>query len=273
MLCQTLRLEREKESMNQAYYVKLDTFEGPLDLLLHLINRYEIDIYDIPMAQITEQYMEYIQTMQQLELNIASEYLVMAATLVAIKSQMLLPTEELPGEADDDYMEDPREELMERLIEYKKYKSAAKQLGEKELDANQIFTRAPLHIGEEQLSKAPVEKGEVSIYDMLDALGKLFERKKWNAPLETKIQRIEIPVEQRMEEIMHVVKRAKNGIAFEELFPVPSRSLIVVSFIAILELMKENRIVCKQKRHFDSLYLYDYEPPITVVTNRERTYE
>lgn len=248
--------------MNQAYHVKLDTFEGPLDLLLHLINRYEIDIYDIPMAQITEQYMEYIQTMQQLELNIASEYLVMAATLIEIKSQMLLPKQELPDQHDD-YMEDPREELMERLIEYKKYKSLAKQLGKKELEANQIFTRPALPIDQDETPRASLNQGEVSIYDMLDALGRLFERKKWDAPLETKVQRVEIPVEQRMEEIMHIVKRAENGIAFEQMFPIPSRSLIVVSFIAILELMKENQIICKQKKHFDSLYLYDYESVIS----------
>ena len=105
--------------MNQAYQVELDAFEGPLDLLLHLINQQEIDIYDIPMAEITKQYMDYIHTMQKLELNIASEYLVMAATLVAIKSQMLLPNQEMIDEIDE-YTEDPREELIGRLIEYRK---------------------------------------------------------------------------------------------------------------------------------------------------------
>src|SRR5690606_30870527 len=102
----------------EAYKVKIDAFEGPLDLLLHLINSYEIDIYDIPVAQITEQYMIYIHTMQKLELDIASEYLVMAATLLAIKSQMLLPNPEI-DEIEDEYEEDPREELVKRLIEYR----------------------------------------------------------------------------------------------------------------------------------------------------------
>src|SRR5699024_3183338 len=100
-----------RKLMNQAYQVKLDTFEGPLDLLLHLINQYEIDIYDIPVATITEQYMHYIHTMQWLELNIASEYLVMASTLLVIKSEMLLPKPEITEEPDE-YEEDPREELM-----------------------------------------------------------------------------------------------------------------------------------------------------------------
>src|SRR5699024_11103072 len=153
--------------------------------------------------------MEYIQTMQQLELNVASEYLVMAATLIEIKSQMLLPKQELPDQHDD-YMEDPREELMERLIVYKKNKSLAKQLGKKELEANPLFTTAASPLDQEETPRASLNQREVSIYDMLDALGRLLERKKWDAPLETKVQRVEFPVEQRMEEIMHVVKRAEN---------------------------------------------------------------
>src|SRR5699024_4982453 len=119
------RFAKGVDKMNQPYKVKLDTFEGPLDLLLHLINQYEIDIYDIPLAEITEQYMEYIHTMTKLELKIASEYLVMAATLIAIKSEMLLPKPDLPDEEIDEYMEDPKEELIKRLVEYRKYKNAA----------------------------------------------------------------------------------------------------------------------------------------------------
>src|SRR5699024_7698136 len=109
--------------MNLSYEVRLPTFEGPLDLLLHLINELEIDIYDIPVAEITDQYLQYIHTMQTIELNIASEYLVMAATLLEMKSSMLLPTTE--PEYVDEYAEDPREQLMLRLIEYKKFKEAA----------------------------------------------------------------------------------------------------------------------------------------------------
>src|SRR5690625_3732718 len=119
--------------MNQAYQVKIDTFEGPLDLLLHLIKKFEIDIYDIPVAEITEQYMNYIQQMKKLELNIASEYLVMAATLLVLKSQMLLPKQELNEEIDD-YEDDPREDLVKRLIKYRQYKEVAYNLEEKELN-------------------------------------------------------------------------------------------------------------------------------------------
>lgn len=246
---------RRGSYMTEGYKVKLDAFEGPLDLLLHLINQYEIDIHDIPVSQITEQYMHYIHTMQHLELNIASEYLVMASTLVAIKSEMLLPKPDLSDEDLDDYMEDPREELKERLIEYKKYKDAASGLKEKERDANQIFTRTPIMF-EEYLKKPPIVQGDISIYDMIGALGKVFQRKKWNAPLETRVQRVEIPIEDRMEEILVKVKSSSQGVPFEDLFTYKTKSHVVVTFMAVLELMKHNQVLCKQKSNFDSLLIH-----------------
>ncbi|WP_226034636.1 segregation/condensation protein A [Aquibacillus saliphilus] len=243
--------------MQQSYKVKVDAFEGPLDLLLHLINEYEIDIYDIPVAQITEQYMVYINTMQELELNVASEYLVMAATLLAIKSQLLLPNQDL--EVDDEgYEEDPREELMKRLIEYRKYKDAAIQLKEKELDANHIYTRPPKAF-KDLSTKKTIVQGDISIYEMIAAMNKVFERKKWDNPLETRIQRSEIPIKKRMEEVLEQVKLHKTGVRFELLFQYPSKSHIVVTFIAILELMKVKEIYCTQEKHFDELMVYDME--------------
>ncbi|TRM12613.1 segregation/condensation protein A [Lentibacillus cibarius] len=241
--------------MDQSYRVKLDTFEGPLDLLLHLVNQYEIDIYDIPVAQITEQYMHYIHTMQQLELNIASEYLVMAATLLEIKSQMLLPKQEIE-DPDEEYMEDPREELMQRLVEYRKYKEAARQLKEKEADSSQTFMRPPTAFLHEKITR-PEQKGDISIYDMLDALKRMTERHKWTEPLETKVKSGDIPLEKRMTEVLNTVKQSRNGIAFEQLFAYPSRSHIVVTFIAILELMKNNEITCRQEKHFGELYVFN----------------
>src|SRR5690625_3948440 len=142
-------------TMQEAYKVKLEQFEGPLDLLLHLIKQYEIDIYDIPVADITKQYMQYIHTFQVLELNIASEYLVMASTLVAIKSQMLLPKQEMTEDVEE-YMEDPRDELMQRLIEYRKYKEAAEKFKKKEEEATHTFTRPPMGFDEILTKKPPV---------------------------------------------------------------------------------------------------------------------
>ncbi|MFD1360601.1 segregation/condensation protein A [Lentibacillus salinarum] len=239
--------------MNQPYKVKIDAFEGPLDLLLHLINQYEIDIYDIPVAQITEQYMDYIHTMQRLELNVASEYLVMASTLLALKSQMLLPKQEIE-ETDEEYMEDPREELMQRLIEYRRYKDAARKLQAKEAEANQTFTRSPVLLN--HADTRPAIKGDTTIYDMIHALGKLFERKKWNEPLETKVTSEEIPIEQRMVEVLKRVKHAADGIVFDQLFDYPSRPHIVATFMALLELMKNNDVTCEQEKHFDHLYVF-----------------
>ncbi|MFZ3577074.1 segregation/condensation protein A [Virgibacillus sp. DJP39] len=243
--------------MNQAYQVKLDTFEGPLDLLLHLIKQYEIDIYDIPVAIITEQYMHYIHTLKQLELNIASEYLVMAATLIALKSQMLLPNEEVEDE-DEEYMEDPRAELMHRLIEYRKYKEAAETLKEKEVESNEIYTREPIlfkHIETNQ----PMLNDDTSIYDMLGALNKLFERKKWSEPLDTKIKKMDIPIEQRMNEVLDTLKLEKQGISFYDLFVYQSRIHIVVTFIAILELMKSKKVYCEQENHLEGLQVFYME--------------
>ena len=244
--------------VNQAYEVKLDVFEGPLDLLLHLINQYEIDIYDIPMAEITKQYLDYIHTMKYLELNIASEYLVMASTLVAIKSQMLLPKQEIVDETDE-YVEDPREELMNRLIEYRKYKQAAEKLKEREEEAIHTYTRPPVVFDELIQDKTTVSKGNVSVYDMINALGKMFQRKKWDQPLDTKVSRAEIPIEQRMKDVLKMVKKSHHGVAFDQLFPYPSKTHIVITFIAILELMKVHEVYCKQKQHFDTLYVFSME--------------
>src|SRR5690625_3389528 len=157
--------------MNQAYQVKIDSFEGPLDLLLHLINEYKIDIYDIPVAEITEQYMNYIHTMKQLELNIASEYLVMAATLLVIKSQTLIPKQKV-NEAIDEYEEDPRQELVQRLIKYRQFKEAAQHLESKEVDANHVYIRSPFIFNDLKMEQ-PVIKGELSIYDMIGAVHKI----------------------------------------------------------------------------------------------------
>ena len=163
------------------YNVKIDAFEGPLDLLLHLIHSLEIDIYDIPMAQITEQYLLYIHTMKKLELDVASEYLVMAATLLAIKSKMLLPKhEEIQDEEDFEMEEDPRDELVDRLIEYKKYKEAAVELKTREEERGQMYTKPPSDLSqfaEEKISGNLVDH-DVSIYDMLGAFHKLLRRKK-----------------------------------------------------------------------------------------------
>lgn len=234
--------------MTQLYEVKVDSFEGPLDLLLHLVNKMEIDIYDIPVAEITEQYMAYIHTMQEIELNVASEYLVMAATLLAMKSATLLPKQhEIDHE--DEYEEDPKEQLIARLIEYRKYKEAAATLKEKELEENQIYTRVPFEFPED-MEKAPVTRGELSIFTMIDAMEQVIKRQTWNRPLQTTIDKMELSIEERMEEVLQLVESTQSYIAFDELFPYGNRTHIVTTFLAILQLLKERKIFCEQKENF-----------------------
>lgn len=245
------------------YSVKIDAFEGPLDLLLHLINRLEIDIYDIPVSQITEQYLLYIKTMNELKLDVASEFLVMAATLLAIKSKMLLPKhEEELNDLDPElnFEEDPRDELVERLIEYRKYKEAAHDLKSLEEERGLMFTRPPSDLSDFAKEKTP-EKTElnVTLYDMLAAFQKLLRRKKLQRPLATKITRQEISIETRMTEIMDELKLIKGRRNFNELFPYPAKEHIVVTFLAILELIKRNEIDVEQSENFGDIYVHAIE--------------
>ncbi len=245
------------------YHVKIDAFEGPLDLLLHLINRLEIDIYDIPVSEITEQYMLYIHTMQELHLDIASEYLVMAATLLSIKSRMLLPKQEedlFDDEFGEEPEEDPRDELMKRLIEYRRFKEAAEDLRTLEEDRSHVYTKAPSDLSEfVSESSAQIDSLNVTIYDVLGAFQKMLRRKKIQKPVQTKIARQEIPIEKRMEEILADLKSRPGRRKFQDLFPSDSKEHLVVTFLAILELMKTHSIVIEQENNFSDIYVMGSE--------------
>jgi len=245
------------------YNVKIDSFEGPLDLLLHLINRLEIDIYDIPVAQITEQYMLYIRTMKELQLDVASEYLVMAATLLAIKSKTLLPKQQeevFDDEMDIEIEEDPRKELMQRLIEYRKYKEAAQDLKALEEERSQFFTKPPSDLSDyQEQSHNQSQALDVSIYDMLGAFQKLMRRKKLQRPLSTKITRQEVPIEKRMEEILVELNKSNERKNFFELFPYHEKEHLVVTFLAVLELMKGNLILIEQENNFADIFVVSNE--------------
>lgn len=238
------------------YEVKLEAFTGPLDLLLHLIHRLEIDIYDIPMAELTAQYIDHIHAMKELELNEASEYLVMAATLLAIKSRMLLPIHE--GEMDDAEFEvegpDPREELVTKLIEYKKYKEAANELKDLEADRAQVFTRPPSDLSgflpDEQLALFDMN---VNVYDMLSAFQKLLRRKQLKRPLSTRVARQEISVKDQMIAVIDSLKLSGGRSSFSELFPYEDKSTIIVTFLSLLELMKRHVVFVEQENNFEDL--------------------
>ncbi|WP_409301470.1 segregation/condensation protein A [Peribacillus sp. SCS-155] len=239
------------------YNIKIDAFEGPMDLLLHLINRLEIDIYDIPMAEITEQYLGYIHAMKELELDVASEYLVMAATLLAIKSKMLLPKHDddlMDNDESMEYEEDPRDELVKNLLEYRKYKNAASELKNLEEERSLIFTRPPSDLAEfmREAEHAKIDLN-VSLFDMLGAFQKLLRRKKLQKPLFTKVTRQEISIEKRMNEILEDIKMFKGRRSFFDLFPQNDKEHMVVTFLAVLELMKLNEILVEQDGNFSDI--------------------
>ncbi len=216
-----------------SYKVKLDIFEGPLDLLLYLIRKNEVDIYDIPIATITEQYLEYLDLMTVLNLDIAGEYLVMAATLTKIKSKMLLP----PVEDDEDEEgADLQAELMEHLLEYQHYKEVAYQLKNRELLEKNIFTRLQV---DEQVTEAKSdgEVIEVSLFDLVDALRKVIEKKDLPGNLlEVNVERIS--VKDKIADIMLTLKE-KQEIIFQTIFDALSTKYeIIVTFLAVLELMR-----------------------------------
>ncbi|MDQ0219044.1 segregation/condensation protein A [Peribacillus cavernae] len=241
------------------YNIKIGAFEGPMDLLLHLINGLEIDIYDIPMAEITEQYLGYIHTMKELELDGASEYLVMAATLLAIKSKMLLPKHEEEFLEDGEgfgYEEDPRDELVEKLLEYRKFKNAATEFKALEEERNLVFTKPPSNLSEFSKVAEPDKLDlNVSLYDMLGAFQKLLRRQKLQKPLYTKVTRQEISIEKRMDEILADLHSFSGRKGFFDLFPKPDKEHIVVTFMAVLELMKLNEIFVEQESNFSDIFV------------------
>jgi segregation and condensation protein A len=244
-----------------SVFYKLEAFEGPLDLLLHLIDKAEIDIQDISISDITDQYMAYLGAMQELELDITSEFLVMAATLLSMKSRQLLPkppvTEEPWLTADDDEGLDPREELIRKLVEYRKYKSVAGQLREREWDRSQVYTREPSDLSPfaEVMTGNPVEGLHVD--DLIRAFQKALRRMAGRQRVSS-IRKDEISVKDRIRDIVDALKyRSIEGkMLFSQLVGESgTRDEIVVTFLAILELMKRRWVLCHQSALFDEIVL------------------
>jgi segregation and condensation protein A len=223
----------ERESREDAYRVALPSFEGPLDLLLHLIQKHELDILDIPIGFITEKYLEYLSLMQQMAIDVASEYLVMAATLAHIKSKMLLPTP--PSDQEDGLEEeeaDPRAELIRRLLEYQKYKNAAADLASRSLLGHQVFVRgAPI-----EQAQGPAPLAPVSIFSLVDAFNRIVERRKITIDHQVSFDRVSIT--ERINEIVDFLK-LRSRSTLEELLPATfTRSELIITFLALLEMTR-----------------------------------
>jgi segregation and condensation protein A len=220
------------EQTELPYQVRIENFEGPLDLLLHLIKKNEINIYDIPIAMIAQQYLEYLEAMEELNLNVAGDFLVMAATLLQIKSKMLLPVDETAD--DDEDGPDPREELVRRLLEYKAFKEAARQLDDQEKIWREIFWREQAPLVEEVEEELPLEN--VSLFDLVDALKEVLERNPSSRLIE--IVPDNLTVRERMNLILETLE-GKDSVSFAALFEGSGhRMVVVVTFLALLELMR-----------------------------------
>lgn len=228
-----------------TYKVKLEVFEGPLDLLLYLIKKEEIDIYDIPIAKITDQYLEYLELMKLLDLTIAGEFLVMAATLIHIKSKMLLPPEQTEGEEKEEG--DPRAELVRRLLEYKKFKEAAAELSQRESSQKHFFARVGSASAQEAAGTED-EFFEASLFDLITAFTKVLK----DIPKEVfhEVIKDEFTVSEKIHDILHVLVE-KNKMFFTDLFKAAkSKFEIITIFLALLELIKIKEVVVLQPAPF-----------------------
>lgn len=233
---------------------KINEFEGPLDLLLHLIKNSKMDIMNIEIEEITRQYMEYLELQEKMNLEVASEYLILASELIEIKSKMLLPNIDSISDEVDDEMEDPRQDLVNRLLEYQAYKEVSKVLSEKESLRREIYTKSPENIKNYiDSSTTTIVNSEVSLDDLVSAFKRYLERKKQSKPLNTKVTVNEISVSSRCYDIKQALRK-KGRVSFFELFPVVSREYIVATFLAILEMAKLGELVIVQNDTFDNIF-------------------
>ena len=230
-----------------SYRIKLDIFEGPLDLLLHLVKKNEVELSDIPVATITDQYLAYLGLLQQLDLDVAGEYLVMAATLLHLKSRLLLPEEETSEEEEG---EDPRAELARQLLEYQRFKEAAEMLSRRDLLDRDVFTRAPL---QDEADTEPDIVYDVSLGDLLDALQDVLKRAAPEVVHEVILEQVSL-----REQLCFVLDmlRERTAVVFTDLFPSGVRRLqILVTFLAVLELVRTRMVQIHQEEHFGPIVL------------------
>lgn len=229
------------------YEVNIDEFSGPLDLLLHLIKKDNIDIYDISLEKITNEYLEYIRKMEEMNLDIASEYLVMASELIEYKSRSLLRQKD-----EEEIEQDPKEELIKRLVDYKKYKEVTETFRNLENLRSDIYTKTPSNISE--YDESLKNDGLVSVDDLMEAFKKFLSRKEYEKPLNTKVTTKELSVSDRIIRIRDILKNKKE-VNFIELFDDFSKKYVVVTFLSILEMSKNNEIVIMQENNFENIII------------------
>jgi segregation and condensation protein A len=245
----------EFESILNDYPVRLQNFEGPLDLLLHLIKKHEVNIYDIPIALVTRQYLDYLDLLAELNLDLAGEFLVMAATLIHIKSRTLLPR---PDPTQDDPEEDPREALVRRLLEHQRFKAAAELLHEKEIQRSAQWARPDERLAE-LAGEAPEPEIEVDLFSLMTAFRQVLDRVKQRPRVLLPPE--QMPIEERIEQLWARLSESE-ACGFEELFEdVQTRAGMIVTFLALLEMIRLKRIRVFQQGNFGPIRVYRRERP------------
>lgn len=227
----------------------INDFEGPLDLLLHLIKEKKMDLLNLKLEIIIDEYLKFIDKMEKMNLDIASSYLVMASELLEMKSRLLLPRVQEENEEEE---EDPQEALVNRLIEYQRYKDLTSDFKNLEEERRQIFTRLPESLKEYSDSDTVINNSDITLNDLLEAFQKFLERKKLEQPLNTKITKKEMSVEERTISIKNILKKKKK-VNFLELFDVLNKEYVVVTFLAILEMARRNELKISQEYEYGDI--------------------
>lgn len=238
------------------YAVKLSTFEGPLDLLLHLIDKDQVNIYDIPVAQITSQYLAYLDGMEHLDMDVASEFLVMAATLISIKARMLLPRSNIT-ETGGEEGPDPREELVLRLLEYRKFKEAATYLRTRERQAGKVYVRNNSVDMYRHLFKPRDPLNGLSMESLLQSLQDVLQRAGADLSIPGEITREEIQVPDKMRQLLAMLVFYPQGLSFSKVFQGDNtRTDIIVTFLAVLELLRMGQIKVSQQESYGEIMIF-----------------
>ena len=235
------------------YKFSINDFEGPLDLLLHLVKTSKMNIYEIDIQIIIEEYLKFIEEEKHRNIDIASSYLVMASELIHLKSKMLVHDEEKEEISDDEFSIESEEDLKRKIIEYEKYKKLSESLVELENKRNNFYTKSPMNLNA-FLEKGNINFGDVHLEDLVDALKKLKEREKYNKPLNTKVTKKEYSIERRIEDIRKILQ-VRDKVEFLELFSEPNRDFLIVTFLSILTMSKNDEITLTQEDNFKPILI------------------
>jgi segregation and condensation protein A len=248
------KINRPAMETSMNYQINLDVFQGPLDLLLHLIEKEEIDIYNIPIATITAKYLEYLHTLQMLNLDGVGDFLVMAATLMQIKAKLLLPQNDTESQTDPDEEEDPRLELARKLLEYRKIKEAAVVLEAMEQQQLEVYTRIAGEFPDRLIMQREDTLKGLSVWDLLDAFKMVMDGIEVKQ-LKSAIPKPEISIKQRMTEIVDRIAREKR-ISFKDIFrDVQTKTGLITCFLAVLELLRLRKLAAYQEGIFSNIIL------------------